>query len=77
MNGESSILYIDDIGKILLSTINDINPENNKNSKMSVKFEAFSSKEEEMKTFISQAAYPNTIRIHSAFINRDIEFVLK
>lgn len=77
INDESFILYIDDIGKILLSTINDIDPENIKNSKMSVRFEAFSSKEEEMKTFISHAAHPNTIKIHSAFINTDIEFALE
>ena len=76
-NEDSFIIFIDGIGKIILSTIDDVSSDNNKNSKMSVRFEAFQSKEEEMKIFRSSASYPNTIRIHSAFINNDIEFALK
>lgn len=76
-NEDSFIIFIDGIGKIILSTIDDVSSDNNKNSKMSVRFEAFQSKEEEMKIFSSSASYPNTIRIHSAFINNDIEFALK
>lgn len=76
-NEDSFIIFIDGIGKIILSTSDDVSSENNKESKMSVRFEAFQSKEEEMKIFISYASYPNTIRIHSAIINNDIEFTLK
>ena len=76
-NEESFTLYIDGIGKVILSTVNDIGSENNMKNEMDVRFEAFPSKEKKMKTFISLASFPNKIKIHFTFDNSNITFSLK
>ncbi|MDU4868661.1 hypothetical protein [Lancefieldella parvula] len=76
-NEESFTLYIDEIGKVILSKVNDIGSENSMKNEMDVRFEAFPSKEKKMKTFISLASFPNKIKIRFAFDNSNIMFSLK